>query len=142
MLAESSVCCKSWNELWSCIIREFEREAGVVSSVVQMSWEVLESTTKCKTSTEREDRRALMIKWSCYFHDKYAKLTESAYVAADARCEGRYNDVPSTKEYTFWPKRNGFICILQYKKLVLESFKETTWCVIGIGMMAAVVDTP
>jgi hypothetical protein len=24
----------------------------------------------------------------------------------------------------------------------LESFKETTWCVLGIGMMAAVVDTP
>jgi hypothetical protein len=25
---------------------------------------------------------------------------------------------------------------------VLESFKETTWCVLRIGMMAAVVDTP
>jgi hypothetical protein len=24
----------------------------------------------------------------------------------------------------------------------LESFKETTWCVLRIGMMAAVVDTP
>jgi hypothetical protein len=32
--------------------------------------------------------------------------------------------VPSTKEYTPWPKRNDFIYILQYKKLVLESRKE------------------
>jgi hypothetical protein len=44
------------------MIMEFEGEARVVSSVVQMSWEVLQSTTKCRTSTEREDRRALMIK--------------------------------------------------------------------------------
>jgi len=27
-----------------------------------MAWEVLQSTTKCRTSTEREDRRALMIR--------------------------------------------------------------------------------
>jgi len=70
-----------------------------------MSWEVLESTTKCRTSTETEDRRALMIKWSCCFHDKYARLTESADVAVDAICEGGHNDVPSTKEYTLWPKK-------------------------------------
>jgi hypothetical protein len=40
------------------------------------------------------------------------------------------------------PRRNGFICILQYRKLWLESFKETTWCVLGRGMMEAVVDAP
>jgi uncharacterized protein (UPF0210 family) len=50
--------------------------------------------------------------------------------------------VPSTKEYTPWPKRNGFICILQYKNLVLESFKDITCCVLGRDMMAATGDTP
>jgi hypothetical protein len=131
MLAESSFCRKSWNEPWSYIILKFEGEARAVSRVVQMAWEVLQSTTKCRTSTEREDRRALMIKWSCCSHDKYAGLIESVDVSADARCEGGHGDVPSTKEYTPWPKRNGFICILQYRKLWLESFKETTWCVLG-----------
>jgi hypothetical protein len=62
MLAESSFCHKSWNEPWSFIILEFEGDVRAVSSVVQMAWEVLQSTTKCKTSTEREDRRALMIR--------------------------------------------------------------------------------
>jgi hypothetical protein len=61
MLAESSFCRKSWNEPWSCIILKFEGEARAVSRVVQMALEVLQST-KCRTSTEREDRRALMIK--------------------------------------------------------------------------------
>jgi hypothetical protein len=56
MLAESSLCRKSWNEPWSCIILEFEGDAKAVSSVVQMAWEVLQSITKCRTSTEREDR--------------------------------------------------------------------------------------
>jgi hypothetical protein len=69
-------------------------------------------------------------------------LTDSVDVTADTRCEGGHGDVPSTKEYTHWPKRNGFICFLQYKKLWLESFKETTWCVLGRGIMEAVVDTP
>ena len=44
--------------------------------------------------------------------------------------------MPSTKEYTPWPKRNGFICSLQYKKLVLERRKEITCCVLERGMMA------
>jgi len=84
-----------------------------------------------------------MIKWSCCFHDKYTGLTEGEDVAADARWERGHGNVPSTKEYTPWPKRNGFICILQYKKLVLESFKEITCCVFGRGMMAAAtVDAP
>jgi hypothetical protein len=39
-----------------------EGEASVVSSIVQISWEVLQSTTKYRTSTEREEKRELMIK--------------------------------------------------------------------------------
>jgi len=34
MLAESSFYRKSWNELWSYIILEFEGDARAVSSVV------------------------------------------------------------------------------------------------------------
>jgi hypothetical protein len=93
-----------------------EGVAKAISNVVQMSWEVLQSTTKCKTSTEREDKRALMIKWSCCFHDKYTGLTEGEDVAADARWE---------------------------RGMMLESFKEITCCVFGRGMMAAAtVDAP
>jgi hypothetical protein len=44
------------------MILEFERDARAVSSVLQISWEVLQSTTKCRTSTKREDKRALMIR--------------------------------------------------------------------------------
>jgi hypothetical protein len=44
------------------MILEFERDTKAVSSVLQISWEVLQSTTKCRTSTEREDKRALMIR--------------------------------------------------------------------------------
>jgi hypothetical protein len=44
------------------MILEFEGDARAVSSVLHISWEVLQSTTKCRTSTEREDKRALMIR--------------------------------------------------------------------------------
>jgi hypothetical protein len=44
------------------MILEFEGNARAISSVLQILWEVLQSITKCKTSTEREDKRALMIK--------------------------------------------------------------------------------
>jgi hypothetical protein len=43
-----------------------------------------------------------MIKWSCYFHDKYTRLTEGEDVATDARWEWGHGDVPSIKEYTPW----------------------------------------
>jgi hypothetical protein len=38
--------------------------------------------------------------------------------------------------------RKGFICILQYRKLWLDSFKETTWCVLGREIMEVVGDAP
>jgi len=134
-LIESSFCRKSWNAPWSCIIHELEREAKVVSSVVQMSWEVLQSITRCRTSVESKDKRALMIKWSCCFHDKYEGLIDGKDVAVDIRWEGGHGEVPSTKKCMPWPKRKGFICILRYKKLVLESCKEITCWVLGRGMM-------
>jgi hypothetical protein len=44
------------------MILEFEGDARAISNVLQISWEVLQSITNYRTSTEREDKRALMIK--------------------------------------------------------------------------------
>ena len=78
-----------------------------------------------------------MIEWSYYFYDEYVRLIDSEDVATDTRWGG-HDDVQSTKEYMPWLKRNNFICILQYKKLVLESFKEITCYVLERGMMEVV----
>jgi hypothetical protein len=60
-----------------------EGETRVVSSVVQMSWEVLQSTTRCRISIEREDKRVLMSRWSCCFYDRYEALTVGKEVSTE-----------------------------------------------------------
>jgi hypothetical protein len=81
-------------------------EARASSRVLQTIAKVEQSTTRCRTSTEKEDNRALRINWSCYFQVKnvwqgpelkVAEITE-AYV--DKSCEERHGVEPSTNEKT------------------------------------------
>jgi hypothetical protein len=52
---------RSWKEPWSCIINEFKGEARAVSRVVQKTWDVWQSTTRCNTSVDKDDRITLII---------------------------------------------------------------------------------
>jgi len=63
-VTKSSLCRRSWKEPWSCILRELDREARACLIVCQTQCEFWQSTTRCNTSIEREERNALRISWS------------------------------------------------------------------------------
>jgi len=48
-------------------MQELDGEANAFSRVRQTQCEVEQSTTRCNTSTEREESKALKISWSCCF---------------------------------------------------------------------------
>jgi hypothetical protein len=60
--------------------------------------EVWQSTTKCKSSVDKEDRTILIIKWSCCFHDINAGFGTWTTEDDDIIWEGGQDREPSTKE--------------------------------------------
>jgi len=58
-VTDSSPCQRSWRELWSCIIQEFNVEARACLSVRQAKHDVWQPTTRYKTFIDSEESRAL-----------------------------------------------------------------------------------
>ena len=98
------------------MILELDGDARARSSVLHTLADVGQSTTRWRTSVDREERSALRMSWSCCFHVKKAgKKPElkAGEVAEISLCGEGHIVEPSTKENTPWPIKYGFICIRQ-----------------------------
>jgi hypothetical protein len=88
------------------MIQELDGEARACSSVLQTLAEVGQSTTRWRTSTEREDITALRMSWSCCFQVRNAweglelKVAEAAETVLDKSCGEGHGVEPSTNKKT------------------------------------------
>jgi len=99
-VTNSSPCRRSWREPWSCIIRELEVEARTRSGVPQAEQELRQPTTRCKTSIDREERRALKMSWSCCFQVWKSRFTWREIPSWARTCVDGHVLEPSTKPKT------------------------------------------
>ena len=97
-----------WKKPWSYIILELDGQTRACSKVLQTLDEVWQSTTRCRTSIDKKERRELKMRWSCSFQERKVGLITGAELSEPTRgrnWEAAYGNKPSTKGKTLWSMR-------------------------------------